>query len=233
MIGIGRTLAAATLCLAAWTGCQRPQPIPTPVGYKGRPVTLAVVPVQDLSGNGALNSLAMTDVLAGELAQIEQVSVVPVNQTVAVMLGQGWGGLSSARQAETLARLLNADGVLVTAVTEYDPYMPPRLGLIGEVYMVSPHARPLAGQAVSRSPAPVTTRPEPTVGPDRQVQRIFDTAQAAEQKRIRTFAAHRSADRGQWQDYLRNQQQFLRYCSWRTVVELVSEPQAAVAGPTG
>jgi hypothetical protein len=218
-------LAPLLVCGAVCAGCRARHPAgPIAVGYMGRTVTLAVVPVQDLSGTATLDPLAMTDIFAQELAQVPRVSVVPVSQTVAVMLGQGWRALRSPDQAQMLAGLLNADGVAVVAVTMYDPYDPPRLGLIAEVYLLP--TRPTAacqGEDVGRSPAPLCSRPAARFGaPDRQVQRVFDAGQQAEQRAIRQFARRDAHGEREWREYLRDQRQFLRYCSWQTVIELVS-----------
>ena len=222
MVRIGRYALVLLVCCA---GChnKRGTPAAEAIGYMGRPVTLAVVPVQDLSGTGTLDSLALADIFAHELAQVPQVSVVPVNQTTAVMLGQGWRGLSSANQAQLLARMLNADGVVVIAVTMYDPYNPPRLGLIAEVYTVAPpQAARLPGEDVNRLPAPPASQPAaPAQGPDRQVQRVYDASQAAQQKAIRQFARRQAGGSRDWQGFLQDQRQFLRYCSWQTVMDLV------------
>ncbi len=231
MIGIRRYVLA--VALVGWAGCagchKSGHAVPVAMGYLGRPVTFAIVPVQDLSGTGALDVLAMTDILASELAQVPQVSVVPVSQTVAVMFGQGWRSLSSPHQAQILARMLNADGVIVTAVSEYDPYDPPRLGLIAEVYLVAPRqASNLPAEDVDRLPAPLASRPADPQGPDRQVQRVFDARQQAEQEAIRKFARRDAHGSHEWQEYLRSQTQFLRYCSRQTVLDLVgaSRPPA-------
>lgn len=235
MIGIRRyALAAALVCWAGIAGChggKRGTAAPVAIGYMGRATTFAVVPAQDLSGTGTLDALALTDIFASELAQVPQVSVVPVSQTVAVMIGQGWRSLSAPNQAQILARMLNADGVIVMAVTEYDPYDPPRLGLIAEVYLVPP--RPATSSApdvdVDRLPAPAASRPAAAPqGPDRQVQRVFDARQQAEQKAIRQFAKRDTSGSHEWQEYLRNQRQFLQYCSWQTVMDLVG----GVRGPS-
>lgn len=221
-------LAALLLCGVMSAGCRTKHPAgPFAVGYMGRSVTLAVVPVQDLSGAGALDPLAMTDIFAHELAQVPRVSVVPVSQTVAVMFGQGWRALRSPDQAQRLARLLNADGVVVVAVTMYDPYNPPRLGLIAEVYLAP--IRPVAtlpGEDVERWPAPPSSRPAAPTAPDRQVQRVFDAGQEAEQRAIRRFARREPHAGREWQEYLRDQRQFLRYCCGQTVMELVGGVRA-------
>jgi hypothetical protein len=227
MIGIRRYgLAMALVCWAACAGChgnKRGMPAPAAIGYMGRAMTFAVVPAQDLSGTGTLDALALTDIFAGELAQVPQVSVVPVSQTVAVMIGQGWRAMSSPNQVQILARMLNADGVIVMAVTEYDPYEPPRIGLIAEVYLVAPRpAASLSGEDVNRAAAPPASQPAAALqGPDRQVQRVFDARQQAEQKAIRRFARRDTNGSHEWQEYLRDQRQFLRYCSWETVMDLV------------
>lgn len=224
MIGIRRYVLVVLVCWVGCAGChnKRGTPAPVAIGYMGRPVTFAVVPVTDLSGTGTLDTLALTDIFAHELAQVPQVSVVPVSQTAAVMLGQGWRGLSSPNQAQLLARMLNADGVVVMAVTMYDPYNPPKLGLIAEVYLVPTRsATTMPGEDVNRSPAPLASQPAPQSGPDRQVQRVFDARQTSEQKAVRHFASRDVRGSHEWQDYLRDQRQFLRYCSWQTVMDLV------------
>ena len=222
MIRIGRYALVLLVCCG---GChnKRGTPAAVAIGYMGRAVTLAVVPVQDLSGTGTLDPLALTDIFAHELAQVPQVSVVPVNQAVAVMLGQGWRGLSSANQVQLLARMLNADGVVVIAVTMYDPYNPPRLGLIAEVYMVAPpQTALLPGEDVNRLPVPLASQPATSPqGPDRQVQRVYDASQTAQQKAIRQFARREPDGSRDWREFLQNQRQFLRYCSWQTVADLV------------
>lgn len=200
--------------------------MPTAIGLLGRPVTLAVAPAHDLTGTGQLDCLAFTDIFASELTQVPQVQVVPVNQVLAVMYGQGWRTLSSPQQAQELARLLNADGVVVLAVSEYDPYDPPRLGVIAEMYLLPPRQPAqvgLPGEDVERSPVPVASQPAAAmaVGPARQVQRIFEAASKGEQQQIRRYAALREPPgKHDWSEYLRSQKQFLRYCSWRTVLEL-------------
>jgi hypothetical protein len=222
MVRIGRYVLVLLVCCA---GChnKRGTPAAEAIGYMGRAATLAVVPVQDLSGTDTLDSLALTDIFAHELAQVPQVSVVPVNQTVAVMLGQGWHGLSSPSQVQLLARMLNADGVVVIAVTMYDPYNPPRLGLIAEVYMVAPpQAAVLPGEDVNRLPAPLASQPATlSQSPVRQVQRVYDASQTAQQQAIRQFAKREPSGSRDWQEFLRNQRQFLRYCSWQVVMDLV------------
>jgi hypothetical protein len=222
MVRFGRYVLMVLVCCA---GChaRRGVPAATAIGYMGRAVTLAVVPVQDLSGTGTLDVLALTDIFAHELAQVPKVSVVPVSQTAAVMLGQGWRGLSSPNQAQLLARMLNADGVVVIAVTMYDPYSPPRMGLIAEMYMVAPApAVHLAGEDLNRLAAPPASQPAASAkGPDRQVQRVYDASQSAQQKAIRQFAKREAGGSHDWQSFLRDQRQFLRYCSWETVMDLV------------
>lgn len=224
-------LAVALVGWAACAGChgnhRRGTAAPVAIGYMGRAMTFAVVPVRDLSGTGTLDALALTDIFAAELAQVPHVSVVPVSQTVAVMIGQGWPGLSSPSQAEALARMVNADGVIVMAVTEFDPYDPPRLGLIAEVYLAAPRpAASLPAEDVNRTATPLGPPVPALQAPDRQVQRIFDARQRAEQESIRQFAKRDSSH--EWQDYLRNQRQFLRYCSWATVMDLVGGVQPPI-----
>lgn len=202
-------------------------------GLMGRPVTLAVAPVHDLTGTGQLDPLVLADIFASELTQVPQISVVPINQTLAVMYGQGWRTIGSPEQALQLARLVNADGVVVLAVSEFDPYDPPRLGVIAEIYLLPPRQPATAGlngEDVDRSPVPVASRPVSgaAAAPTRQVQRIFEASRKSEQDQIRHYAALRDPPgKHDWLEYLRSQKQFLRYCSWRTVMELTGTPMAS------
>lgn len=220
----------AIVGVCASVGChhgRRTEPVA--IGILGRPVTLAVAPAHDLSGTGRLDPLAFTDIFAHELAQVSQVQVVPVNQALAVMYGQGWRRLESPQQAMQLARLTGADGVVVLAVTEFDPYDPPRLGLIAEVYLLETAPGNWPGEQVNRSPAPVTSRPAVAAAPARQMQRVFEAARTREQERIRQYAARRDPPgKHDWQEYMRSQQQFLRYCSWQTALELAGAAGGAM-----
>jgi len=190
-----------------------------PNGLEGRSATLAVAPAHDLSGSGGLDSLVLSDIFASELAKVPGISVVPVSQTLSVMYGQGWRVLSSAQQTAALGRMVGADGVVVLAVTEYDPYEPPTVGLIAELYLVaSQESDSLAGEQVGRMPAPSASRLADPSGPVRQVQLVIDGSRKAEQQQIRRFAkmCGETGPYG-WRAYLTSQRRFLRYCCWRTI----------------
>jgi len=204
-------------------------------GLWGRPARVAVAPAQDLTGTGHLDALVLTDLLASELSRVPGLTVVPVNQTLSAMAGQGWRSLSSPGQVRALGRLLGVDGVIVVGVTEYDPYEPPVVGLIAELYLVASQQVAINGEDLGRLPSPPASKPAPAeVGPARQVQMVVDASSRGELRMLRRFARARgAAGRNDWQQYLRSQRKFLRYCCWRVVRALLKagpEGSAAIAG---
>ena len=101
-------------------------------------MTIAVAPALNLSGSADFDPDRFADLLASELSYAEGISVIPVSRVLAVLAAQGRSGVESPAHALELVGLLGADAILVFAVTEYDPYAPPSIGLSAQLFGKQP-----------------------------------------------------------------------------------------------
>lgn len=198
---------------------------------------LAVAPVLNLSGNHELDPLRFTDLIASECLSFPGVAVIPVNRTLAELSRQGKERVETPEDAVQLARTLGADATIVTAVTEYDPYDPPVVGLLMQWYSADPSLPPAGFDPVTASRATSSTElrlsaADPTA-PRWQIQRVFDADDEELLKQIRAFAARRGGHQSPygWHKYTKSQELYVRYCGWaliRTMLLLNGDGQLAV-----
>ena len=201
---------------------------------------VVVAPVLNLSGSSDLDTLKLTDIVASELLSTSAVSVIPVNLTLAALAQRGQTWVETPEDAVDLARELGADATLVTAVTEYDPYDPPVMGLVMQWYAAKrgepaewfdpvtasrDAGRPLnVGLSAAREPAPRF-----------QVQRVFNAADNRVLDDVRRFAGTREGHQSPsgWRRYVRSQELYVRYSCHaiiRTMLGL-NEAQRTAAAP--
>jgi len=222
-----KLLVSALLALVGF-GCHRSGPFPrerVPNRVLG-PVTIAVAPAINLSGSADFDPNRFADLMASELSYADNVRVIPVSRVLGMLAAQGLERVESATHAEQLARWVGADAILVFAVTEYDPYDPPSIGISAQLY----GSRPRPGIDL---PGPLASyeRPigEPQVPQDPQVrvlaesQRVYDASHERIVREIRLFARLRNADESPygWRRYVVDQQGFMRFCSFATVYDLL------------
>lgn len=201
---------------------------------------VVVAPVLNLSGTSEIDMMQLTDTLASELMACPNTSVIPVNLTLAALARQGKRRVEEPDEALELARELGADATVVAAVTEYDPYDPPTLGLVMQWYGLGhrPGASTFDPISASRS---ATWTPElaassgPVTTPEIQVQRVFSAADQAVLDEVRKFARDRSGHQSPygWRKWIKAQELYVRYCMWsliRTMLPL-TRPEPAGEKP--
>jgi len=233
----GSVLAGCGLITAvlAIEGCgpkpgQKQRPLPAPVA-----LTIAVGPAMNLSGSTDFDPVAVGDILASEMTLVDEVRVVGVNRVLAMMAELGWREVRSPQDVFELINRLGVDGVVVFAVTEYDPYSPPVVGMAAQLYLAEdrPEAKAFDPLSTSRSAAAVAETAS-TAGtlPSAEVQRIFNGASDAVVVELRNFARDRRADRSPyaWRKYLASQQHFLRFCCSTVARDLVGQVREARRG---
>lgn len=93
----------------------------------------AVVPFANESGVSAVDGAAVADQFVAEIEQVDGLRCLPLNRTLAAMRSLGMDGVRDLKQAYTLMRTLQADGLVIGSVTEWDPYKPLRFGAAVEV----------------------------------------------------------------------------------------------------
>jgi hypothetical protein len=199
---------------------------------------IVLAPVLNLSDHASLDPLQLTDIMAAEMQDFPGVAVVPVNLTLAALERLGLGQVETPQEAELLAREFDADATVVAAITEYDPYVPPRVGLVLQWY-----SAPRAAEAAFLDP--VLASREPTGGqhalsiddrgPVFQVQQVFNAAANDVQRDVQAYAARRAGAQSPygWRLYVESQKQFVRYCAWsafRTMLQVHDSHRAKAVG---
>jgi hypothetical protein len=218
------------LGLTAQVGCSgstaktHAQPEPTPP-----PVIVVVAPVINLSGATDVDTLKLTDWVAAEFLEFPNVAVVPVNMTLAALVRQGRDRVESPEDARALAAELGADAAVVVAITEYEPYDPPRVGLIMQWYAAGSSA---AGLTPASAPADVRLVADGGA-PMFQVQRGYDAAQGSVRRDVKDYARQRdgAASPYGWERYVKSQELYFRYCSWSTIRTMLAVQAQYVWSP--
>lgn len=131
--------------------------------------TVAVVPFFNLSQEPTADGRRVAAAYFAELQKVPGFQVLPVGVAEQAIRDHGLE-LSDPADALALARLLEVDAVVIGAVTDYDPYYPPRIGL----------------QVAWYSPKPVAF--VPGVPTDPHAREAFDEAFGSEWKLWRRVA---------------------------------------------
>jgi hypothetical protein len=121
------------------------------------------------------------------------------------------------------------------AVTEYDPYDPPVVGLAAQVYALpGERGAELDPVAVSRQASPFEMEgpADSPLRPRAQSQRVFNASHDWVAEAVRKYARDRDADQSPlgWRKYVKSQQLFLRFCCWATVHDLMQQEWQRVMG---
>jgi hypothetical protein len=190
--------------------------------------TLAVAPAVNLSGDRDFDVLAVSDSLFEELQQVGGLNVLPLNKTLAAMQRLGVHSIDSPQMAQRLAEFLGADGIVVPAITAYDPYNPPKVGMILQLY-TSPHA------VFTSVP---TTMPDAVTGasnehqPVSQVAAVFNASNQTVLHELRDFAQGRTQYDSALLDekFLMDADAYMRFVCHAMVRRLIEVEKARVSG---
>ncbi len=177
MIKRGGLLLAGCACLVLLSGCAwitnswlgkaaeyRPNP------FKPERIrVVAVMPFFDLTGNKNLkqtndgyDSVRLGKMFSDELAQCQGFAPIIAPAQVQMQMkkmGLDWvqGDPDGPEKAAKLGRALKADIVIVGAITEFDPYNRPRVGIVLQVF----HTGGRAGGGIDLSRLQQTAKPFP------------------------------------------------------------------------
>ena len=97
---------------------------------------VAVVPFYNLSPEPAADGYRFAEAYFAELQKVPGFQVLPIGVTEAAILDHKLN-MQSPADAVKLGKLLGVDAVVVGAITDYDPFYPPRVGW--QVSWYSPH----------------------------------------------------------------------------------------------
>lgn len=220
--------AGFALVLGAWNGCHAPTGGAGRIdGQVLRGMTIAVAPAINQCGSTDFDPEHVADEMAAELAFVEGVSVIPVSRASQQMARLGWTQIRSAEDARQLAEALGADAILVFAVTAYDPFDPPRMGISAVLYGPPPvryggvDVAALAGRAADDEGPPRASNGWMLA----QASRIFDASHEDMIADLKAYARGRNADDNPYghRAYVVSQRRFARYCCHATVRLLVAD----------
>ncbi len=225
---LGWTRRVATVAwlsvLAGGCGPQGAAPVRVPNAYLG-PLTIAVAPALNFSGSTDFDRSAVADVMASELGSVVGVEVIPVSRVLAALGQEGREEIASPAHALDLVDRLGADAILVFAVTEYEPYNPPIVGIAAQLYGARRVGSvggldPVRLSRQARSPE--TTYAAQAFGPLAQSEYVFDASHEYTEQDVEAFAKERDGGNSPfgWKVYLQSQRHFMRYCCHRTLQRL-------------
>lgn len=212
----------AILSASAQGGCaqQHTQTIPPPAPP---PRVVVVAPVLNLSDRSDWDPAKVTDMVASAFQSMPGVAVVPVNRVMSLLAGRGQHSVETPDDALALAQEFGAQATVVAAVTEFDPYNPPRIGLVMQCYTLAPAGGMSALDPVSASRQASDVGSAGAAGsgnaPQLQVQRVFDASDEAVLREVKEYGKLKAgrASPSDWHVHVRSQQLFLRYACWSAV----------------
>jgi hypothetical protein len=137
---VRRTL---TLALALLAGCQA---LSSPAADRHEIHLVAILPFVNETGNSTLDGEAFGAILASEFVKAAGVRAIrPAQIRAALNPGEQVRTLDDALR---VARRLGADTVLACAVTDYDPYDPPRVAVHAQ--LLRAESRTMSAEDVDR-----------------------------------------------------------------------------------
>jgi hypothetical protein len=236
MLTHSRICRALAFCLCIVAGVAAPGCGLIKVGRGGEKLynsltgveTVVVVPVMNLSTSADLDMLGVTNALASELGQVKGLTVVPLARVYEYLAANKMRTVGSPEEAKAVAAAFKAQVTLVAAVTEYDPYDPPRMGLAMQMYATSSLPAP-GGTAefdpveASRSGVPFAVSGDASKLPRDMVVRVLSGRDAAVEQLARTYAATRDADASPygWRRFIVDQREFQRLCCYAVIRDMM------------
>jgi len=220
----GALLVIATASLGT-TGCSHGRTSSGTVTPYVRSMTIAVAPALNFSGSSGIDPVRLGDLMASELSQVAGIQVVGVNRVMAVLARQGRENIGSPAHALEVCHELGVDAILVFAITEYDPYMPPVVGLAAQLYGPRPQELGFDPVATSRQARPfgIGSAEDESLRPWAQVQQTFNAAHESVQKAVEHYGRTRDAEQSPlgWRKYLASQELYVRFCCHSAISELM------------
>lgn len=200
--------------------------------------TVVVAPMMNLSTSANVDTVEVTKAFASELEQVEGVNVVPLGRVYQYLSVNNMATVGSPEEARALAQVFKAQATLVGAVTEYDPYDPPRMGLSVQMYAVAglPAASGSEGfdpVSSARSAVPFPVTDDASGRPRDMVSRVFSGRDLEVKNLAKLYAKRRLSDNSPygWRRFLVDQREYQRLCCYGVIREMLGE-ESRQAQPT-
>jgi hypothetical protein len=182
--------------------------------------TIAIAPAINLSGTRDFDLFVVSDTLFGELSQVNGLNILPLNKTLAAMERLGIRSIDDPKTAQKLADAVGADLLVIPAVTAYDPYNPPVIGLILQLYTSTAGGAPVVKTDVAHSNAPSIITLDGAGGgaqlqqPVSMVNAVFNAANQSVRREMHNYAVGRTeyGTALEEQRYLMDIDAYMRFC---------------------
>ncbi len=198
---------------------------------------VAIAPFMNQGASSDVDPLAASDLFFSELQMVRGFQVLPVNRSLQAMVALNMQTLGGPEDVLKLAEFLGADVIFVGAVTSYDPYDPPEVGLAVQLYALPGRGLETVGGgldpvALERSgrPFPIDASMRDPNRPLAQVTEIYNGGHQIVQKRIREFAEIREGEDAPlgWRVYTRSIRHYLRFCCHEAIREVLAQEQGRI-----
>lgn len=198
---------------------------------------VAVAPFFDLTGNGNLLStdggytgLKVAEIFSSELVQFRGFEVVRPGEAARLIEREKipWSAPSAdgPRQAVRLARALGVDALIVGAITEFDPYDRPRIGVAVQVYVARTPRPGLDLDRLIKGGRPFPAPPGARQGLLLAFERIYDASHSGVYNRAKAYGVFRHDSSGRAvtsaQMILFEANRYLQFVSNQAIREIVA-----------
>lgn len=201
----------------------------------------AVAPLRNESGVSIVDELAFTDTLVAEMSDAPGIVVLPVNRTLAAMRALNMPSINTPAQARELARALGADAVVVGAITAWDPYEPPVLGI--SLALFDGTGRAGAPRGLNPDDDPMTLRGMTTDGSMNAERRsdeplavfaaVLDASNGATRELIRAYAEgrHDPSSALGWKRYTASMSLYAKFACFEASKRLIASERTRMGVP--
>ena len=216
------------LALLFAVGCQSQPDTIYDQYLTSEPRTIAIAPFLNQSGSEYLDPMAVTDAFYSELQQVQGLTVVNPDIMLSLMMEMGMESINSPQDAHALCEQLQADAIIVGALTFYDPYPPPEVGMTVQLYAREIRSDINANGDVN--PGDIVRRPSsfelpfsPELKPRVGLTRIIDSDRQDVVEEIKKYASIRTGQQRphSWR-YYTTQKNYLRFVSYVVIGDLLA-----------
>ena len=191
--------------------------------------TVAVVPFKNDSGSEHFSTITMTDEFYTELASVQDnIQVLSVNHVLAAQHKLGISKIKDTDDLAAIAEELGADALFVGSVTRYQPYPPPLIGIVVQIYeqrrpgeTVKPDSGEFDPGELTRRPQPFELTSGPILAPVVQVNDVFDAADKDIVRQIENYAAQKMEDSPLGAEKVKTSTGYMRFVSHQVIGRLL------------
>ncbi|MFO0827994.1 MAG: hypothetical protein U0572_07565 [Phycisphaerales bacterium] len=182
----------------------------------------------------AVDTAALADRFAVEIDNVEGLSCLPVNRTLAALHAAGLPAVHTEAEAQQIIRLLGVDALMVGTVTAWDPYRPFQLGVA--VQLVQAQTTRVAAADVNELTLATgdqkSAATQPADDGPLQVSKVYDANNHDTLTKLADYAAGRNVIKSGLRAnvYTSSMDSYSRFCAYDTVRSLL-EIEAARLGP--